>query len=208
MLVSIAGTEHTVYANVICETIQQSALVRGTGIAIRTPEYILTKIISGNAVIAIDDGQFAGFCYIETWDHGEYVVHSGLIVHPIYRYQGLALRLKQSIFMHSRQKYPKAKIFGITTGLAVMKINSSLGYQPVTFSSLTTDSEFWDGCSSCKNYAILQSNDRSMCLCTGMLYDPSDIKNNKLYTLKTAVWMRLQAIKKKVFIKHSSKEKK
>ncbi|MDA0844159.1 MAG: GNAT family N-acetyltransferase, partial [Bacteroidetes bacterium] len=62
-------------------------------------------------------------------------------------------------------------IFGITTGSAVMKINYQLGYQPVTFSELTDDPKFWDGCQTCLNYDILTRTNRKMCLCTGMLYD-------------------------------------
>lgn len=53
-----------------------------------------------------------------------------------------------------------------------MKLNSRMGYKPVTFSELTDDEEFWRGCEGCRNYDILQRNNRRMCLCTGMLYDP------------------------------------
>lgn len=178
MLVTIANRKHVKYASIICETIQQSALVRGTGIAERTTEYIISKMELGDAVIAVFQNEFAGFCYIETWENTNYVVHSGLIVHPKFRGQGLALKIKERLFNHSRQKYPQAKIFGITTGLAVMKINSVLGYKPVTFSSLTNDSKFWDGCKTCKNYHILQSKNRQMCLCTAMLYTPNLEKKN------------------------------
>ncbi|KAF5308679.1 hypothetical protein FQR65_LT18014 [Abscondita terminalis] len=84
----------------------------------------------GKAVIAFsDDGLWAGFCYIETWT-GEFVANSGLIVNPRYRKFGLARDIKHAIFSLSRKKYPEAKIFGLTTGLAVMKINSELGYWP------------------------------------------------------------------------------
>ncbi|MGY6648955.1 GNAT family N-acetyltransferase [Wenyingzhuangia sp. IMCC45574] len=173
MKILSANTKHLKYAQDICDTIESSAQVRGTGIAKRTPEYIKNKLESGNAVIALDDGKFAGFCYIETWENKSYVVHSGLIVHPDYRNQGLAKKIKTKVFNHSKEKYPNAKVFGITTGLAVMKINSDLGYKPVTFSEITQDDAFWNGCKSCKNYDILMRNERKMCLCTGMLYDPN-----------------------------------
>ncbi|HRG91111.1 MAG TPA: hypothetical protein PLW44_18940, partial [Chitinophagales bacterium] len=62
----------------------------------------------------------------------------------------------------------------LTTGLAVMKINSDLGYEPVTYSELTDDEEFWKGCQSCVNFQILQSKERKNCLCTAMLYDPAE----------------------------------
>lgn len=102
----------------------------------------------------------------------KYVANSGLIVHWDYRGQGLAKKIKAKAFELSKKKYPEAKLFGITTSLPVMKINSDLGYKPVTFSELTQDETFWKGCQSCPNYDILSRNNRSNCLCTGMLYDP------------------------------------
>ena len=172
MKIVIANKSHTVYADIICKTIEEAAQVRGTGIAKRQPDYIITKVENGNAVIALDGDQFAGFCYIEAWEHGKFVANSGLIVHPDYRNQGLAKKIKKVIFEHSRTKYPDSKVFSITTGLAVMKMNSDLGYKPVTFSELTDDEAFWKGCGGCVNYDILQRTERKICLCTGMLYDP------------------------------------
>ena len=139
MKVIIADKTHIVYADIICETISDAAKVRGTGIAKRQPKYIISKIEKGNAVIALDGKTFAGFCYIESWGHDKFVANSGLIVHKNYRNQGLAKKIKKKIFEHSVKKFPNAKLFGITTGLAVMKINSELGCKPVTFSELTTD---------------------------------------------------------------------
>jgi len=154
---------------------ESSAKARGTGIARRSPEYIAEKMEQGKAVIAItNSGEWVGFCYIETWSHGEYVANSGLIVVPSYRKSGVAKAIKQRIFNLSREKYPDAKIFGLTTGLAVMKINSELGYEPVTYSELTQDPAFWEGCKSCVNYETLMSKDRQNCFCTAMLYDPKD----------------------------------
>src|SRR6186713_2788693 len=154
---------------------ESSAAARGTGIAKRSPEYIERKIEEGKAVIAVTtDGDWVGFCYIEEWSHGKFVANSGLIVVPAYRKSGVAKSIKQRIFKLSRQKYPESKIFGLTTGLAVMKINSDLGYEPVTYSELTDDEEFWAGCKSCVNYEILMSKERKNCMCTAMLYDPKD----------------------------------
>ncbi|MEL6805862.1 MAG: GNAT family N-acetyltransferase, partial [Bacteroidota bacterium] len=168
----VAGPEHYPYAAQICQVIEEAAKARGTGIAKRKPEYVQGKMEEGKAVIALQDGNFAGFCYIETWGHQRYVANSGLIVSPDYRKHGLAKRIKAKAFELSRQKYPEAKLFGITTSLAVMKINSELGYKPVTFSELTTDESFWAGCQSCPNFDILTRNERKLCLCTGMLHDP------------------------------------
>lgn len=172
-IISVANEQHEKFAEIICIEIENSAKARGTGIAKRSPEYILKKIQEGKAVIAqTSTGQWAGFCYIETWSHGKYVANSGLIVAPEYRHSGLAREIKKKILELSTTKYPQAKLFGLTTGLAVMKINSDLGYEPVTYSELTDDEEFWKGCQSCVNFAILQSKNRKNCLCTAMLYDP------------------------------------
>ncbi len=207
MKIVIANSSHSVYAEIICRTIEEASKVRGTGIAKREPKYIISKLESGNAVIALDGDKFAGFCYIEVWSHGKFVANSGLIVHPDYRDLGLAKKIKAKVFAHSRAKYPDAKIFSITTGLAVMKMNSDLGYTPVTFSELTDDQSFWDGCQSCKNYDILQSKERKMCFCTGMMYDPNKKMNTKLYkqTISKKSWERLKSIKQTLFSKLQKK---
>ncbi|MBD3275604.1 MAG: GNAT family N-acetyltransferase [Candidatus Marinimicrobia bacterium] len=172
---TVVTEEHEPYAQQISDLYRESARQRGIGIANRPPEYIIDKMQKHNGIIALhEDGRLAGFCYIETWGHGKYVANSGLIVVPAFRKQGLAKRIKKKVFNLSRDKFPDAKIFGITTSAAVMKINSDLGYRPVTFSELTDDDKFWNGCSSCPNYEILNKNDRKHCLCTGMLFDPDD----------------------------------
>ena len=172
--VQVAGEQHMAHAEAICAMMEQAAQARGTGIAKRAPSYLQQKMQQGKAVIAMAGEQVAGFCYIETWGHDQYVANSGLIVSPDFRHLGLAKRIKQKAFELSRQKYPHAKLFGITTSLAVMKINAELGYKPVTFSELTTDEVFWQGCQSCRNYDILTRNEKKLCLCTGMLYNPDD----------------------------------
>jgi GNAT superfamily N-acetyltransferase len=154
---------------------------------------------NGNAVIALEEGVFAGFCYIEVWGHGKYVAHSGLIVAPEFRGKGLAKKIKKEVFELSLEKYPKAKVFGITTGMAVMKINSHLGYKPVHFSELTDDPEFWKGCQTCKNYDVLTRTERKMCLCTGMLYDPEDKSATK--KINDKVVRRLKQIKESLLLK-------
>ena len=146
----------------------------------------------------MDGDVFAGFCYIEVWGHSKYVAHSGLIVAPEYRGKGLAKAIKTKIFEYSREKYPDAKVFGITTGLPVMKINYELGYKPVTFSELTDDPDFWKGCQTCKNYDVLTRTDHKMCLCTGMLYDPQADAEEKTYD--NAVMSRLNKIKQSLFL--------
>ena len=174
-LIIPATADHVIHADAICDEMFESAKARGTGIARRKPEYVAKKMEEGKAVIALHkDGRWAGFCYIETWSHGDYVANSGLIVSPEFRKVGLAKAIKKRIFELSHEKYPKAKIFGLTTGLAVMKINSELGYEPVTYSELTQDEEFWAGCKSCINYDILVSKERKNCMCTAMLWDPEE----------------------------------
>lgn len=170
--VDFASAEHAVHAETICRLIYESALQRGTGIARRTPDYISSKINSGKSVVAMDGDRLVGFSYIECWGHGDYVATSGLIVDPEYRHLGLAARIKAKTFELARLRFPYAKIFSITTSLPVMKLNSRMGYKPVTFSELTDDNEFWQGCEGCVNFDILKRNNRRMCLCTAMLYDP------------------------------------
>ena len=167
-----AQPEHADYAEQICQLIYESALQRGTGIARRSPEYIASKITGGKAVVALAGDRLVGFSYIECWGHGDYVATSGLIVDPEYRHLGLAGEIKKRTFELARLRFPFAKLFSITTSLPVMKLNTRLGYKPVTFSELTQDDEFWQGCEGCCNYDILTRNNRRMCLCTGMLYDP------------------------------------
>lgn len=206
MEIVIANKTHTVFAEIICETIANAAQVRGTGIAKRKPEYIISKLENGNAVIALDGNKFAGFCYIEAWSHGKFVANSGLIVHPDYRNRGLAKQIKQKIFKHSRLKYPMAKVFSITTGLAVMKMNSDLGYKPVTFSELTNDQSFWNGCQTCKNFDVLSRTEQKMCLCTGMLFDPSkELETTQEKKHDAKVWTRLKNIKQTRFLKKENK---
>ncbi len=177
ILVEVANESHLPYVDTILQTIADAAAVRGTGIAKRTPEYLSAKIREGKAIIALAGKEFAGFCYIETWSDKKFVANSGLIVVEKFRGHGLAKQIKQKAFNLSRERYPEAKIFGLTTGLAVMRINSELGYKPVTFSELTDDEAFWKGCQSCVNYDILQRTQKRFCLCTGMLFDPK--KDNK-----------------------------
>lgn len=206
MKLVVANESHFKYAQIICDTIADSAKVRGTGIAKRTPEYIQKKLSNENAIIALDGEKFAGFCYIEVWGHEKFVANSGLIVHPDYRGKGLAKSIKARIFELSREKFPNAKIFGITTGLPVMKINYELGYQPVTFSELTDDPEFWKGCQTCKNFDILTRTEHKMCLCTGMLYDSEKKekdKKKKEKVINKKSFKRLKSIKEALFLKKS-----
>lgn len=189
---------------------ESSARARGTGIAQRSPSYIIQKMMEGKAVIALTPkGEWAGFCYIETWSHGEYVANSGLIVNPVFRKLGVAKKIKDAIFELSREKYPAAKIFGLTTGLAVMKINSDLGYEPVTYSELTQDEEFWKGCRSCVNYEILVSKERKNCLCTAMLFDPAEVKSkDEEYSVrnKPKLYERLLRLKQRLLLKKNQTE--
>lgn len=204
MEILVANASHSTYAKIISETISNSAKVRGTGIAERTPAYIRKRLQDGNAIIALDGSTFAGFCYIEVWGNKDFVANSGLIVHPNYRNQGLAFKIKKKIFQLSRTKFPNAKIFGITTGLAVMKMNYKLGYTPVTFSELTDDPDFWKGCKTCKNFDILTRTERNMCLCTGMLFDPQEKEKTKKQ-INNKAFKRLKSIKENLFLKKKSK---
>ncbi len=159
----VANANHIDFAPSICDLMYESAQARGTGIAKRSPEYVAEKMKAGKAIIALDGDKLVGFSYIESWGHKKFVANSGLIVHPDYRNQGMAKKIKRKIFDLSRKLYPNAKIFSITTGLAVMKMNTELGFKPVPFSELTDDEEFWKGCQGCRNVDILQRNNYKMC---------------------------------------------
>ena len=207
----IADASHQDFAQIICDEMESSARARGTGIAKRSPEYIKDKMREGKAVIAFTEDNFwAGFCYIETWSHA-YVANSGLIVAPEFRKSGLAKKIKKKIFDISRKRYPEAKIFGLTTGLAVMKINSELGYEPVTYSELTQDEDFWAGCKSCVNYEILMSKDRKNCMCTAMLYNPMEHKSDhsaKDFIKHSMLYERFMKIKQWGLLKHILRKEK
>lgn len=185
-LITVADSSHHIYATAICNMMAQAALVRGTGIAQRDPDYVSQKMTAGDAIIALINDTVIGFCYIESWEDQKYVANSGLITHPDYRNIGLAKAIKKSTFELSKKKFPDAKLFGITTSMAVMKINSRLGYEPVSFSELTKDEKFWNGCKSCVNYDVLTRTNRTMCMCTGMICDLSKVN----YPSPKSAWFR------------------
>jgi hypothetical protein len=204
IIVRVAHSGDIHYADTITNEMESSAKARGTGIAKRSPQYIADKMKEGKAVIAYTaDATWVGFCYIETWSHGSYVANSGLIVAPEFRKSGVAKNIKKRIFELSREKYPDSKIFGLTTGLAVMKINSELGYEPVTYSELTQDEAFWAGCKSCVNYDILMAKERKNCMCTAMLFDPADhyepTETKEQFEKDSKVYERLLRLKQRIF---------
>jgi len=169
----IADDSHLEYVDIILKTIADAAKVRGSGIAKRDPGYVKQKMREGKAVIALyNEVEFAGFSYIETWGGKHYVTTSGLIVPEKFRGLGLAKRIKHVTFTLARMRWPEAKIFSLTSGAAVMKLNTEHGYIPVTFAQLTDDESFWKGCEGCINHDVLQRTNRRYCVCTGMLYDP------------------------------------
>ncbi|TPG45456.1 GNAT family N-acetyltransferase [Flavobacterium pectinovorum] len=173
--IEVANANHIFWVKEICDVTLTSAIARGTGISGRSAESLELKMKNGEAIIAFaSDGTWAGFSFISSWENGKYVSNSGLIVAPQFRHTGLAKRIKRKIFELSRVKYPEASIFSLTTGLAVMKMNHELGFEPVTYSELTNDEVFWESCKSCINCPILKSKERKNCLCTAMLYNPKN----------------------------------
>lgn len=213
-IVEVANSSHFGLAETICDEMANSAKARGTGIAKRSPEYLRAKMEEGKAIIAFTkSGDWAGFCYIETWDHGRFVANSGLIVHPDHRKSGIATRIKHRTFELSRKKYPDAKIIGLTTSLAVMKINSDLGYQPVPFSELPKDEAFWKGCQSCVNFDILNRTNRSNCLCTGMKYDHEEVESDKKkkkwnFLKESKIYEQYIKIKQRLLLRREEEQKK
>lgn len=174
IIVRVATEEDSQFAETITDEMEASAIIRGSGISKRSPASIIKKMKDGKAVIALTkDNKWVGFSYIEVWSNGEFVSNSGLIVAPVYRGEGIAGLIKNKVFELSRKKYPGVKIFSITTGLAIMKMNAKLGFETVTFNEITGEKEFWQGCKSCVNYSILQNKHCKNCLCTAMLFDPA-----------------------------------
>lgn len=171
--VMVADASHEAYVDTILATIETAAKVRGTGIARRSHAYLALKMNEGKAIIALAGEEFAGFTYIESWGNKQYVATSGLIVVEKFRGQGLAKRIKEASFALARLRWPKAKLFSLTSGAAVMKMNTELGYVPVTFAELTDDEAFWRGCEGCVNHDVLLRTCRKYCICTAMLYDPA-----------------------------------
>ena len=176
IIIKVAEASDEKYVDTILDTIREAARRRGTGIAERTHEYVATKMKESKAILALAGDRFAGFSYIETWGNKHYVTTSGLIVHPDYLGMGVAKRIKDYTFTLARVRWPHAKIFSLTSGDAVMKMNTQLGYVPVSFNQLTDDDAFWRGCQGCTNHDILMAKERKFCICTGMLYDPEKHK--------------------------------
>lgn len=214
-IVQVATEAHHQYAQIICDEMESSAKARGTGIAKRHPDYIRKKMSEGKAIICLTkEDEWAGFCYIETWDHGRFVANSGLIVAPQFRKSGIATHIKRMAFNLSRARYPEANIIGLTTSMAVMKINSELGYLPVPFSELPKDDEFWKGCSTCVNFDILQRTNRQHCLCTGMKYvpvkEPEKEEKEEIWDFlsQSKIYERLIRMKRIILIDRYKKAKK
>lgn len=176
--IEVASGKHIHFASEISRTMEESAQARGTGIGKRPPELLIRYMLEGKAVVAVtDDGRWAGFSYLALWDNGKYVSNSGLIVAPEFRERGVAKKIKEKIFELSRKKYPGSIIVGITTSEAVMKMNTSLGFVPTTFSQLPADGEFWNGCKGCVNHDILERSKGKYCLCTAMRFNPASMIN-------------------------------
>ncbi|MEP1097602.1 MAG: GNAT family N-acetyltransferase [Cyclobacteriaceae bacterium] len=206
-IVQVATSKHSHFANEICELIEASAKHRGTGIATRSPEYIRQKMAEGKAIIALlGNSTLVGFCYIESWSNRQYVANSGLVVTPDFRSAGVATKIKKKAFQHSQKLFPGAKLFGLTTSLPVMKINSELGYVPVTYDKLTADNDFWSGCKSCVNYEILMSKNKVNCMCTAMLFDSKNNgKTRWNFMKKSKIYERFMRRKKSKLSKKSVK---
>lgn len=183
IFVRIATINDIRYAAEIIEETEASAIARGIGIAKRSLESVAQKMRDGKAVIAItSSGRWVGFSYFEAWEQGDFVSNSGLIVAPEFRHSGVARSIKDRIFKISRRMYPRAKIFSITSGTAVMKMNTQLGFKPVAFSEITHDQQFWEGCKSCPNHDILERKKKCNCLCTAMLFDPMVMATHSIPT--------------------------
>lgn len=166
---AVAGDVH--HVDTIIEHINQAAANPESGICKRSATLLTNKIIAGDAVIAVTpDDRWAGFSYIAAWDEDRFVSSCALTVADEFRQSGLARSIKSAILELARTKYEHAVVFGLTTSLAVMKINAQLGYKPVTYSEITNNEAFWESCKTCQHYDILERKQRKNCLCTAMVF--------------------------------------
>lgn len=189
IFVRIATLNDTRYVDEIIKETEASAIARGTGISKRTPESLAQKMRDGKAIIAVTaSGEWVGFAYFQTWENDKFISNSGLIVSPKFRKSGVAKAIKERIFRMSRRLYPDAKVFSITSGVATMKMNTRLGFEPVTFAEITHDPNFWEGCKSCVNYNILEGKKMCNCLCTAMLFDPETAKQEQSLLIPESVF--------------------
>lgn len=170
--VMVADESHKQYIPDILAAIYEASQVKGVSIVMRDPYYLAQKMREGKAVIALCEGAFVGFCYLECWQDEQFVANSGLIVRPEFRGQGVATRIKQQIFDQCRKLFPDACIFGITKSEAVIRMNTQLGFERVGYDQLTNDPKFWKGCDTCLNYPVLLANEGRSCHCVGLLYRP------------------------------------
>lgn len=162
--------DHGFVQNIITE-IEKASKIKGTGICKRDPALIIQKITEGNAVIAVTrSGTWVGFCYIQAHDDGRFVSSCALVVSPCFRKLRVATRIKKHVLALAKNKYPAAKIFGLTTSPAVMQINKELQYEEVSYDAITQSDSFWQSCRSCENYHTLLTNEGKKCLCKAMMY--------------------------------------
>jgi len=165
-----AQEQDIVHAAIIAFYIEQAGEDIATGICKREISFIITKIQSGDAIMAFtSDGAWAGFCYLQQWNDG-YVSSCGLVVHPLHRRNNIARYIKQEVMELAKEKYPGADYFSLTTAKAVMKLNTDLGYETVTYSEVSRDEAFWSACKTCVNHNILLRNNQQKCLCTAMRF--------------------------------------
>lgn len=134
IFIPTAEESNTGYVPKIIAETERSAIARGSGIAKRTVSSVEEKIRAGKAIIALtSSGEWMGFSYLESWEQDRFVSNSGLIVAPKVRNSGVARSIKNRIFRLSRKLYPDSKIYSITTGPAIMRINARLGFLPLSF---------------------------------------------------------------------------
>lgn len=190
-LLSVSNENHTPFAREIELLFEQVTNEKSIGINLKKGQYIGEKIIKGDAIIATKQGRLAGFCYLRNRNNDDYVSISGIVVVPQFRRLGLAKMMIEEIFQVARKKYPKAKLFSLTTSPEVMRINSIHGYKTVNYSKLSTSNKFWAECSDCLNYNFLQKNNNTRCLCSAMLFNPFNFNIEDEYELND------QSVKKK-----------
>jgi N-acetylglutamate synthase-like GNAT family acetyltransferase len=182
-LISITDERHIHFAREIELLFEQATSEKSIGLTLKSGKYIGKKIIQGEAVIATKQGRLAGICYLRHRDDDNFISISGVVVVPQFRKMGLAKMMINEIFEMARNKYPKAKIFSLTTSPEVMRINSLSGYKPINYSKLSSSDKFWNECSDCPNFHFLKKNNNTRCLCSAMLFNPFSFNIEDEYQL-------------------------
>ena len=148
------GAEDAHHAERIARLIRDAAKTHS--IAERSEDLLREKVVGGLAAIALYQEVVVGFGYLAPWG-GNVLSHSGIVVDPDHRNQGLFRKIKSILLEIGDTTFPTADVISLTQSEAVSQVNLSLGYVHTPLAGLTSDEGFWDGCRGCHQYDSAQS---------------------------------------------------